>query len=148
MDNRGLTPVVEKTVAIGLVTLFVAGGLGTLFGGAVPDYRSQAGQEVGNRVLATAANEIERAAPASDGTVVVHRELSLPGTIDRAGYTLALANRTLSLDHPDPSIGGSIGLSLPETVTVQNGTVDGGGLVVRLRGPANNRTLTVAGADR
>lgn len=147
MDNRGVTPVVEKTVAIGLVTLFVTASLGTLLGGVVPNYEQATGREVGERILASAGAEIERAVPATQANVAVRREHSLPGTIDGTGYSLVVENRTLSLTHPDPAVGGSTPLSVPSTVIVQNGTWTGGAQVIEVRGSASNRTLSVGGGE-
>jgi len=143
MDERAVTPVVEKTIAIGLVVLFVAGFTGTLLGGAVPEYRSAAGQEVGERVLASAANAIEDALPATDAPVAARHERILPPSIEGDAYDLVLRNRTLRLRHPDPVIGASTRLAIPNGVTVRNGTWDSPPLVVEVRGPAGNRTLAI-----
>jgi len=144
MDDRAVSPVVEKTIAIGLVVLFVAGFAGTLLGGAVPDYRTAAGDEVADRVLATAAGTIEQAIPTTNASVTVHHRQALPPTIRGEAYDLVLRNRTLRLRHPDESIGGSTRLAIPAAVTVQNRTWDSPPLVVHVRGSAGNRTLTVA----
>lgn len=147
MDNRAVSSVVEKTITIGLVALLAGTLTASLVGGAVPDYQRSVGSEVGDRVLAAAASGIERALPASRGNVTVQREVALPETIERRGYTFAMENRTLSLRHPDPSIGGSTGLAVPPSVTVRNGTWDGGSFAVRVGGTAGNRTLFVDSVD-
>lgn len=144
MDDRAVTPVVEKTVAIGLVVLFVAGFTGSLLGGAVPQYRAAAGEEVAERTLAAAASTIQAALPATNASTTVRREQSLPPTISNRGYDLRLENRTLSLRHPDPTIGGSTRLAIPPSVTVANGSWDSPPLVVRVSGPPTNRTLSIA----
>lgn len=147
MDNRGVSPVVEKTIAIGLVALFTGGLLTTLLGGAVPDYRSSVGQEVGDRVLATAASEIERTVPTTESAVSIRRERRVPGTISGAGYRLRLNNRTLVLQHPDPAIGGSTRVAVPPDVTVRDGNWSGGDFVVTVGGDAGNHTLAVRERD-
>lgn len=147
MDNRGVSPVVEKTIAIGLVALFASGLTATLFAGAVPDYRRSVGQEVADRTLAEAASEIERAVPANDGTVAVDRVHVLPGTIEGAGYSLELSDRTLRLHHPDSTIGGETRLALQPSITVQNGTWSGGEFLVSVRGAAGNRTVSVGTSE-
>lgn len=143
MDNRGVSAVVEKTIAIGLVALLTGTLATSLLGGAVPDYRSTVGQEVGDRVLATAASEIEAAVPSSDGDVTVRRERALPGTITDIGYTFEVENRTLRLHHPDPAVGGSTRLAVPPSVSVPDGNWSGGVFAVSVRGPVGNRSLTV-----
>lgn len=145
MDNRAVSPVVEKTIAIGLVVLFVSGFGGTLVSGVVPDYRSDVGQEVGERTLATAARTVEAAIPSANGTVTVEVVRELPGTIDDRTYRIELAGRRLQLTHPDPSIGASTRLAIPADVTVQNGSWTGGRFVVELSGPPGSRTLTIGG---
>lgn len=147
MDDRAVTPVVEKTITVGLVVLFVAGFAGSLLGGAVPDYRTSAGQEVADRVLSSAASAIEEAPPATNATVRVRTERSLPPSIRGQAYDLVLRNRTLRLRHPDPQIGGTTRLGIPNSVTVRNGTWDSPPLVVRVRGPVENRTLAIAEGD-
>ncbi len=144
MDDRAVTPVIEKTIAVGLVVLFVAGFGGSLLAGTVPAYRASVGQEVADRVLASAASAIEGAPPATNATAQIRVERRLPPTIRGASYDLQLRNRSLELRHPDPAIGGSTRLAIPESVTVENGTVDSPPLLVRVNGPAGNRTLSIA----
>lgn len=143
--TRGVTPVVAKTLAIGLAVLYIAGMTTALLGGVVPDYETRAGAELGERVLATAAGEIERAPSAADGRVETQTTVTLPETIANEGYRLVLANGTdrLRLDHPDPAIEMATRLSLPATVTPQNGTVRGETVVITVSGPARDRTLTI-----
>jgi len=143
--TRGVTPVVGKTLAIGLAVLYIAGMTTALLGGVVPDYETRAGAELSERVLATAAGEIERAPPAVDGHVETRTTVTLPETIANEGYRLVLSSGTnrLRLDHPDPAIETETRLSLSATVTPQNGTVHGGTLIITVSGPATNRTLTI-----
>lgn len=143
--TRGLTPVVTKTLAIGIAVLYVAGMTTVLLGGVVPAYETRAGAELGERVLATAAGEIEQAPPAVEGDVETRSTVVLPETIADSGYRLVVSNDTdrLVLDHPDAAVETETRLSLPPGVTLQNGTVSGGRVVVTVSGPADDRTLTV-----
>jgi len=143
MDSRAVSPIVEKVVAVGIVALFVSGFVGALLGGVVPDYRAATGQEVGERVLARAAQTVERAIPSVDGPVRGRATAQLPATIADRGYHLELDGRTLRLDHPNPNIGASTRVAVPATATVRNGTWQGGDFVVRVRGPGRNRTLSI-----
>lgn len=150
MDNlgtRGMTPVVSKTLAIGLATLYIAGMTTALLGGVVPSYETRAGGEMSERVLATAATEIERAPPAVGGTVETRTTVTLPETIANNDYQLVLANgtETLELTHPDENIERETRLSLPPAVTPQNSTIDGGTVVITVSGPPANRTLALGG---
>jgi hypothetical protein len=144
--ERGVTPVVSKTLAIGLVVLYITGMTTILLGGVVPDYERRAGDELGERVLATVAGEIEQTPPGVDGRLDTQTTVEVPATIANAGYTLVLSNQTgrLVLDHPDPAITAETRLSLPSNVTIENATVDSGTpLQIRVRGPSAERTLTI-----
>lgn len=148
-DERGVSPAVGKSLAAGLTLLYVAGMTGLLLSGVVPEYETAAGDEVGERVLSTAAGEIERTAtqPAT-GEVTVRRTVDLPPTLDDTGYRLVLSGETLELDHPDDRIGGQVRLSLPADLTVEPGTWESDGqLVVRVSGPSDSRTLRM-GEDK
>lgn len=143
-DDRGVTPVVEKSLAAGIALLYVAGMTGLLLGGVVPAYEKQAGDELADRVLATAAGGIEGTPPAVRGDATVRRELELPATVEGSGYRLVLSGRTLVLDHPADGIGGETRLSLPAGATVEDGAWEGGGpLVVTVTGPVDDRTLAI-----
>jgi len=143
-DERAVSPVVGKTLAAGIALLYVAGMGAVLFGGVVPDYRTASGAEVGERVLATAAGNVEAAVPAVDGTVDSETTVELPATIHSSGYRLVLSNRTLELVHPESGIDGKARLSLPKNVTALDGTYHSGDdLVIRIEGPATNRTLSI-----
>lgn len=144
-DGRGLTPVVSKTLAIGIAVLYIAGMTTVLLGGVVPEYETRAGAEVGERVLATAAGEIEEAPPTVDGDVETQTTVTLPETIANSGYDLVLSNESnrLALDHPESAVETETRLSLPSNVSLQNGTVSGGALVITVSGPPDDRTLRV-----
>ena len=149
MDNRGVSPVVGKLLASGLAVLYIASVAGLLVGGLVPDYRATTGEEVGERVLATAADRVEQAQPATDGTATTRVEVDLPATIRDEQYRLEFRNRTLHLVHPDDGLDARTRLALPPNLTVTNGTWHSGDrLVVRVRGPSSNRTLSVEDEKR
>lgn len=143
MDNRAVSPVVEKSLAVGLTLLFIAGMTSVLLSGVVPDYQTAAGGEMADRVLASAAGEIERAVPAVGGSVDVREEVALPATVRDSGYALELDGGTLRLDHPRDALDRSTTLSLPDSLSVETSRWDGGTLVIRVTGPAGSRTLAL-----
>jgi len=142
MDTRAVVPVVGKTLAAGIALLYVGGMLTVFLSGQAPAYRTAAGEELGERVLATAADGIERTVPDAEGRVQTRRDVQLPATIRDAGYTLRLRNGTLALDHPSGTIEARTRLSLPGNVTVVDGRWESGDtLTVRVAGSPANRTL-------
>jgi hypothetical protein len=147
MDNRAVSPVVGKLLAAGIAVLYIASATGLLLGGVVPDYRAATGGELGERVLATAAGEVERAVPATPGNVTVHATRELPATIAGQRYRLVVRNGTLRLDHPNDGLDARAQLSLPPTVTVVDNTWESGDpLGIHVRGTARNRTLSLTEA--
>lgn len=141
-DERGASAVVGKVLATGIAVMYIAGMTTLLLGGVVPDYRTASGAEIGDRVLATAAGEIEESVPAVEGQIELWTERSLPETIRDRQYELVLSGHTLTLTHPDPGIGAKLKLSLPQTVTVRNGTWSSRDrLVVSVHGTAGDRTI-------
>jgi hypothetical protein len=146
LNRRGVTPAVSKSLEVGMVVLFVALLTTVLLGGVVPDYRGAVDARVGDRVLATASAEIERAVPPSHNvaTVETRQRVTLPARIGDKNYELRVDGRALVLDHPDPGVSGRTRLVLPDRVDSvagrwQSGTetmvvVEGGpdALVVRL----------------
>ncbi|QZP36889.1 DUF7266 family protein [Halobaculum magnesiiphilum] len=135
--ERAVTPVVSKTLEIGLVVLFVGGLSTALFGGAVPDYRDAAADRVADRALAGAATEIEIAVPPRASSVRVERRVDIPATIRGTGYRIVAADGAVRLDHPNPSVGGSLRLALPDRVASVSGAWRSGAETV----------VTVAGGD-
>lgn len=115
-DDRGVTPAVGKTLEAGLVVLFIGLLSTTLFAGAVPAYRTAAGDAVADRTLAGAVERVQQAVPPATREVRVRLRVSLPGTIRGAGYEIRAEDRTLVLDHPDAAIGGRVPLALPPSV--------------------------------
>ncbi|WP_340099958.1 DUF7266 family protein [Salinibaculum salinum] len=149
MDNRAVSPVVGKLLASGLAVLYIASITGLLVGGIVPDYRAATGDELGERVLATAAGHVERAQPTTAGSADVRTEVALPATIRDQQYQIRLANGTLVLDHPDDALDARTQLALPSNVTAANSTWDSGDrLVIRTTGPSSNRTVTLQEGER
>ncbi|WP_254537003.1 DUF7266 family protein [Halomarina litorea] len=144
LDERGVTPVVAKTLEAGLVVLFIALLTTTLFGGAVPQYRATAGDAVADRTLAAAVERVQQAVPPVSREVSVRLRVALPETIRGAGYEVRAEGRTLVLVHPDAAIGGRVPLTLPDSVVRVEGSWTStseavvrvestpGGLVVRL----------------
>ena len=126
MSDRAVTPVVEKTITIGLVALFLAGMTTALFGGAVPAARDAAGASIGERTLAMASERVEQAVPPDATHVTVRERVALPGTIRGSGYAIETDGRALVLDHPDASIGGRSRLVLPPTVRRVEGSWESG----------------------
>lgn len=144
-DDRAASAVVGKVLAAGIAVLYVAGMTTLLFGGVVPEYRAASGGELGDRVLATAAGELERSIPAVEGEVHLRTERELPATIKDEEYELVLSGTTLELDHPEPKIGAKTEIALPPDVTVENATwTSRQTFVVVQGGTADNRTLTIA----
>jgi hypothetical protein len=146
MDNRGLSPVVGKTLAASIAVLYVAGMTALLLNGPVPAGQTAAGGELGERVLATAAGHVEAAIPDGDRRVDVRTEVAMPATVRNTGYTLELRSGRLVLDHPTDALDRETRLLLPATVTVADGNwTSTDRLVVRVAGAPGNRTLWLEG---
>lgn len=144
MDERAVSPVVAKTLAAGLAVLYVAGMTTILLGGLVPGYERAAGDELSERVLATAAQSVEKTVPEAAGTVETTRSVTLPERIKEESYRIELTNGTLQLDHPDDRLDESISLSLPAGTTAEDGVWTGSGTFrTRVSGPASNRTVSI-----
>lgn len=121
-DSRAVAPVVGKTLEVGLVVLYLSAVSAVLFGGIVPDYRTGAASEVGDRTLAGAAERLGAAVPPNVMTVDVRRHVDLPRTIAGAGYAIRADGPSLVLSHPDPDVGGRVYLALPDHVVSVQGT--------------------------
>lgn len=119
--NRAVSPVIGKALEASVVVLYVAVLSATLFGGVVPEYRTAAGVEVGERVVAEAAQRVQQAVPTDARVVAVRSRVSLPRTIRGRAYSIRVENRSLVLDHPRDRIGGRARLALPETVSLVRG---------------------------
>lgn len=127
MDNRAVAPVVEKTLTIGIVALFLAGMTTTLFGGAVPAARDATGESVGDRTLALATERVEQAIPPNATHATARTRVDLPSTIRGSGYAIETDGRSLVLEHPSDAVGGRSRLVVPEHVTSVTGSWQSGG---------------------
>jgi len=145
-DERGVSPVIEKLVTAGLVVLYIGGMTTVLFGGIVPAYETAAGEEVAERTLATAAGEIETAAPRSGSETAVRATVDLPATIDDTAYRIVLSDRQLRLEHPDPEIGATTRLAVSEDIRLEPGRWQSGSTLV-IEGETNGGrgTLSIGG---
>lgn len=99
-EDRAVSPVVGKALEAGIVVLFVSVLVATLYGQAVPGYRSTAGQQVGERALATAAERVQQAVPPVASRVEARYRVDLPRTVRGRGYVVRADGRTLVFDHP------------------------------------------------
>jgi len=134
-DDRAVTPAVGKSLEAGLVVLFVGLLATVLLGGFVPDYRTATGAQLGDRVLATASQEVEGAVPSTAREVDARRTVELPGSIAGEGYEIAVDGRSLVLDHPKRAVGGRVRLVLPPSVDrVEGGWQSGAEQVVVVHG--------------
>lgn len=145
VSNRAVTPAVAKTLELGIVVLFVGLVTTALLGGVVPAYRTGTGAELGDRVLVTASQEIERAVPPAAENATVRRTVDLPASIAGSGYDLRVDGRWLVLDHPDREIRDRVRLTMPRRVERVEGRWQSGadatvsvrsgrnGLIVELR---------------
>lgn len=138
LDDRAVTPAVGKTLEIGIVVLFVGLLTTALLGNVVPDYRTAAGAEVGDRVLTSAGQEIERAIPPTAREVSARRTIDLPSTVAGSAYALWIDGRTLVLDHPMDAVSGRLRLSLPTRVDrIEGRSQSGARTVVAVRGDSD-----------
>jgi len=146
VDSRAVAPVTGKALEAGVVVLYIALLTTALYGNVVPSYGAAANEQVGDRVLSTAAHHIQQAVPGTDAeSVDVSTRVTLPPTIGSAAYRIRADGQMLVLEHPGDDVGGSVRLALPGTVTSVGGTWhsgeparvevrhDTGGLTVRLR---------------
>lgn len=122
LDDRGVTPVVGKVMEVGLVMLFVGVITITLYGGIVPDYRSAAGDEVADRIAASASLQIQAAIPPDRPNVRAVSQVDLPDTIRGQPYEVVVDDRTVILDHPHPDVSATAGLAVPASVIEVTGS--------------------------
>lgn len=126
--DRAISPVIGKSMEATLAVLYIGLVTTALYGGAVPDYRAEAGGEVAERTLADAATDIEAAVPPEATDATATRDVELPATIAGEAYRIRAddAGDRLTLDHPNPEISGSVPLVLPERVVTVSGTWQSG----------------------
>lgn len=133
-DARGAVPVVSKALEAALVVLYIGLVTAALYGGVVPEYRAAAGGEVAERTVAGAAADVESAVPPGAVAADVRAEVELPATIAGAAYRVRADGDRLVLEHPDPAVGASAPLVLPDRVASVEGTWESGGTAhVRVR---------------
>jgi len=138
-DERAAAPAVGKALEAGIVVLFVALLTTTLYGGVVPNARTAAADEVGERTLQHAAANVEAAVPetgseaADAGDVVAERRVSLPATIRDRGYRVTATGEALVLVHEHGSVGGETPLVLPDSVREVRGNWTDSDALVRVR---------------
>ena len=144
-DDRAVSPLVGKAMEASLVVLYIGLLTATLYGNIVPEYRTTAGAEVGERVLSKSTERIQQSVPADAAAVRVRMRVSLPDTIRGRTYEIRAGNRSLSLVHPNERVGASVELALPGSVDGVRGTWSSGtpaivvvrpgpdGLIVELR---------------
>lgn len=119
--QRGVSAVVGKTLEAGIVVLYVSLLVSTLYGGVVPEYRGAAGEELGDRVLAEAALEVQIAVSEDPRTEASVRH-DLPTTIRETTYRIVAENESLRLVHSDAAVGAELPLALPADVVRIEGT--------------------------
>ncbi len=134
MDNRAVSPVVEKTLAIGLVTLFVSLVSVTVYGGVVPDARTTAGAELRDRTLAKASERIQQAIPPNATAVDSHTRVTLPASIRGANYEIRADGQSIVFDHPRDALDARVRLAVPgHVVRVEGQWQSGAQTAVRVR---------------
>jgi hypothetical protein len=146
MGDRGAAPVVGKALEAGLVVLYVGLLTSALYGHAVPDYRTTAGDEVAERALSAASHRAQAAVPPNATRVDARMRVGLPETIRGRTYEVRAVNRSLVLDHPHPGVGATRRLALPDAVgRVQGSWHSAEPAVVRVT--TENGTLVVTLAE-
>ena len=133
MTARAVAPAVGKALEAGIVVLFIALLTTTLYGGIVPNARSAAADEIGERTLQHAARSVEAAVPAVGVNVTVERRVELPETIRNRGYEIAANGSSLALTHPHSRVGGETPLVLPDRVRAVRGNWTDDDALVRVR---------------
>lgn len=127
MADRAMSPVVGKAVEATLVVLYVGLVTATLYGGAVPEYRATAGQEVAERTASDVATDVEGAIPPEAAEGEVRIDVTIPETIADEPYRIYADGDRLVLDHPKPDVSVEVPLVLPDRVLAVSGTLRSGG---------------------
>jgi len=147
---------IAKSLEAAIVILFIGVATSGLYAGVIPEYRSVTAAEVGDRTLAAAGHEIERAVPPEgEETVIEHRaehRVTLPATIRSKPYHIAPdddGSTRIELRHPHRSIAGTRSLSLPEHVIEVRGELPGGdGVIVVTTTPEDDGVIITLSGDR
>jgi hypothetical protein len=119
--ERALSPVVGKTLELGLLVLFVAALSGTFYGGIVPEYRADSASAVGERTLAAASLEVQAAVPPNGTDGTVRRRVDLPPTLGDDDYAVTARNGTLVVTNASVAVD-PVPLALPDRVRRVEGT--------------------------
>ena len=122
LRDRGLSPVVGKTLELGIGVLFVALLTAMFFGSVAPDYRAAVGAELGDRTVAAAADRVETAVPDTEyRRVDRHVTVRLPETIRGDPYRIVAADDppSVRLAHPDRAVGSRLRLDVPGSLTIR-----------------------------
>lgn len=125
-NERAMSPVVGKAMEATIVVLYIGLITTVLYGGAVPEYRASAGDEIADRTVAAVSNDIERSIPPAATQVDVRIEVDLPATIAGDAYRIHATNETVELEHPNSEITARTVLVLPDRVVRVTGTWDSG----------------------
>lgn len=143
MSNRAVTGAVGKLLELALVVLFVSVLSTALFGGAVPEYRSAAAAEVGERTLALGAQRVQQAVPPAVGAsrASATYRVDLPRTIHGESYRIRADGRTLVLDHPEPAVRDRLQLAVPPGTTVSGAWTSRGDPVINVTTTADGLTV-------
>lgn len=144
MTERGLVPVVGKSLEAVIVLLYVAALVTTLHGGVLPDYRTATAAELSDRTLASTADRVEATVPPRSTAVDVTQEVEIPAAIDGATYRIRAANGTLVLAHPDDDLSGRLDLALPDRVSVTGSWESDDRTVLRIRGTTDRIRVVLA----
>lgn len=120
-SDRAVSPVVGKAMEASLVVLYIGVLTATLYGGVVPDYRTAAGAEVGERVLSKSAERVQQSVPSDAVTVSVRTRVTLPDSIRGRSYDVRAENGSLALVHPNERVGTTVELALPASVAGVSG---------------------------
>lgn len=130
MDDRGVTPVVGKTLEIAIVLAYVSMVAGILYGGVVPTTQASAEATHAESTLIRAADAIDNAVPPTGVSPTVIDRVSLPESIAGEPYRIYWTNGSLVLTHPHQGIGGRVPVPVPTQVVTVQGNWTGSGVVV------------------
>lgn len=153
--DRGLSPVVGKTLELGIGVLFVALLTASFYGGVVPDYRTAAAAEVGDRALVGAAERVESAVPERTTRIDRRVAVSLPTTLRGDPYRIRAVSDSdtnataLVLEHPDAGVGGRVELAFPTRGANVSGTwTSTSESWVAVRGDGGRASVRLTNGDR
>lgn len=145
MDDRGVTPVVGKSLEIAVVLAYIAVVAGVLYGGVVPSVEASSESRQAEVTLARAATAIERAVPATGRSPSVRYQVGLPDSIGGQSYRIDWANDSLRLRHPDHRL--QTRVTIPRRVVAIQGNWSGPGVVV-VNESEDGWVVTLTAGDR